>query len=114
MPSRRARQLRVEMTDAERRLWSALRSRRLAGYKFRRQRPVGPFIEDFVCIKHRLIIEADGGQHADNHADEHRAAWLERRGWRIMRFWNNDILGNTEGVQLAILAAPESPSPSHR
>lgn len=86
------------MTDAERRLWSALRSRRLQGFKFRRQHPLGNYILDFACIEHRLVIEADGGQHADNEADERRTAWLESEGWRIIRFWNNDILANTEGV----------------
>ena len=103
MPHKRARELRVNMTDAERRLWSALRDRRLQRFKFRRQHPLGPFIVDFACIEHRLIIEADGGQHADSVEDVKRTAWLENRGWRVLRFWNNDILANTEGVQLAIL-----------
>src|SRR5665213_3352596 len=98
MPSPRARELRQTMTDAERRLWSVLRDRRLLGYKFRRQRPIGPFIVDFACIERRLVIEADGGQHADNEADARRTAWLERHGWRVVRFWNNDILLNAEGV----------------
>jgi very-short-patch-repair endonuclease len=113
MASRRARQLRLDQTDAERRLWGALRSRRLAGYKFRRQRPIGPFIVDLVCIAHRLIVEADGGQHADNDADTRRTAWLEKRGWHVIRFWNNEILANTEGVQETILQILE-PSPAHR
>jgi len=113
MLSQRARQLRFDQTDAERRLWSALRSRRLAGYKFRRQRPIGPFIVDFVCIAHRLIIEADGGQYADNEADERRTAWLQKRGWHVIRFWNNEILANTEGVQETIPQVLE-PSPSRR
>jgi very-short-patch-repair endonuclease len=99
----RARRLRVMMTDAERRLWSALRSRRLQGFKFRRQHPLGNYILDFACIEHRLVIEADGGQHADNKADAHRTAWLESQGWRVIRFWNNDILANTEGVLDTIL-----------
>ncbi len=103
MPSHRARELRQNSTDAERRLWSALRDRRLRGYRFRRQHPTGNFIVDFACTRHRLIVEADGGQHADNEADARRTAWLEAEGWRVMRFWNNDILGNTEGVILAIL-----------
>jgi very-short-patch-repair endonuclease len=98
MPSAKARQLRVSMTDAEKRLWSALRARRLSRYKFRRQHPLGPYILDFACIEHRLAIEADGGQHAESNADSNRTAWLERQGWRVMRFWNNDILTNIEGV----------------
>ncbi|HVA13901.1 MAG TPA: endonuclease domain-containing protein, partial [Stellaceae bacterium] len=91
------------MTDAERRLWSVLRDRRLAGFKFRRQHRLGSFIVDFVCFEHRLIVEADGGQHSDNAYDERRTIWLERRGWRVIRFWNNDILANTHGVQEEIL-----------
>ena len=122
MASRKARELRIHMTDAERRLWAVLRGRRLQGYKFRRQHPVGPFILDFACIEHRLVIEADGGQHSDNAADERRTAWLARRGWRVLRFWNNEILSSTEGVQEAVLEAlaennaPERkvPSPSRR
>ncbi len=64
---------------------------------------LGPFILDFICFECRLIIEADGGQHADNKYDERRTAWLEQRGWRVIRFWNNDILANIEGVQEMIL-----------
>lgn len=93
------------MTDAERRLWAVLRGRRLQGYKFRRQHPFGPFILDFACIEHRLVIEADGGQHAECEDDQQRTAWLESRGWRVIRFWNNDILGNPEGVADTILMA---------
>jgi len=105
MARRTARELRVTMTGAERRLWSVLRGRRLQGYKFRRQHPFGPFILDFACVERQLVIEADGGQHADNEADDRRTAWLEKRGWRVLRFWNNDVLANTEGVQEAILQA---------
>jgi very-short-patch-repair endonuclease len=104
MASPRARALRVTMTDAERRLWACLRNRRFVGYKFRRQHPLGPFIVDFACVEHRLVIEADGGQHAESEADERRTAWLEQQGWRVLRFWNNEILANTEGVQEMILA----------
>src|SRR5216683_1045181 len=75
----RARELRITMTDAERRLWSALRGRRLRGFKFRRQHRLGPFIADFVCVEHRLVIEADGGQHAESAVDARRTAWLEAR-----------------------------------
>jgi very-short-patch-repair endonuclease len=105
MPNRVARTLRQTSTDAEIRLWAMLRSRRLAGFKFRRQHPVGRYVADFVCTRYRLIVEADGGQHADNAADTDRTKWLESQGWRVLRFWNNDILANTEGVLEAILAA---------
>ena len=98
MPNANARRLRSDMTDAERRLWALLRGRRLQSYKFRRQHPVGPFIADFVCVADRLIIEADGGQHADNPSDRRRTAWLARNGWRVLRFWNNEILINPHGV----------------
>ena len=109
MPSQRARALRVAMTDAERRLWACLRGRRLVGYKFRRQHPLGRYILDFACIEHRLAIEADGGQHSESAADERRTAWLERQGWRVLRFWNNEILANSEGVQETILEALGGP-----
>jgi very-short-patch-repair endonuclease len=112
LADQRVKQLRVDMTNAERKLWSALRDRRLAGFKFRRQHRLGPFVVDFICIEHRLIVEVDGGQHADNAYDERRTAWLERRGWRVIRFWNNEILENIDGVQTAILQSVREPSPS--
>ena len=93
-----ARTLRHNATDAERRLWAALQHRRLQDYKFRRQHPIGRFVVDFACTKHHLVIEADGGQHDQSSADTQRTAWLESQGWRVMRFWNNDTLTNTEGV----------------
>jgi very-short-patch-repair endonuclease len=101
----RTTNLRQNTTDAERRLWAALRDRRLQGYKFRRQRPIGPFIVDFACTKHHLVIEADGGQHDESKSDARRTAWLESQGWRVIRFWNNDILANTEGLVSTILEA---------
>ncbi|HEY1721656.1 MAG TPA: DUF559 domain-containing protein [Magnetospirillaceae bacterium] len=107
MTDLRARQLRANATDAERRLWSLLRDRRLQKYKFRRQRPVGPYIVDFICMEHRLIIEADGGQHADSDRDERRTIWLEARNWRVLRFWNNEILSNPRGVAERILEVLE-------
>jgi very-short-patch-repair endonuclease len=100
-----ARDLRQLSPDAEIRLWAALRDRRLAGHRFRRQHPIGPYIADFACTRHRLIIEADGGQHNGSAADDRRTQWLTQRGWRVLRFWNNDILANTEGVLETILAA---------
>ena len=94
-----ARQLRTEMTDAEKRLWKCLRSRQVNQYKFRRQYLIGKFIVDFVCLKERLIIEIDGGQHAETALrDQQRDAQLEKRGFTVLRFWNNDVLKNTEGV----------------
>jgi very-short-patch-repair endonuclease len=103
MPDDRPRQLRQTATEAERRLWSALRDRQLGGAKFRRQHRIGPFIADFACVEHRLVIEADGGQHADNPADARRTAWLRARGWTVLRLWNNDILANPDGVRAVIL-----------
>ena len=105
MPKKIARQLRQNPTDAELRLWLALRDRRLSGYKFRRQHPIGEFVVDFVCTKHKIVIEADGGQHAENPADALRTERLEAEGWKVIRFWNNDILSNTGGVIETILIA---------
>jgi len=99
------RDLRRQSSDAEIRLWAVLRGRQLAGYKFRRQHPIGPFIADFACIEHRIVVEADGGQHNGSAADMRRTEWLAGRGWRVLRFWNNEILANTEGAVEAILAA---------
>jgi very-short-patch-repair endonuclease len=103
MPNQNARRLRLNSTDAERRLWAVLRDRRLAGYRFRRQHPIGDFIVDFACTKHQLVVEADGGQHADKAEDERRTAFLQAVGWRVIRFWNNDVLANTEGVIETVL-----------
>jgi very-short-patch-repair endonuclease len=105
-PLERARGLRALSTEAEKRLWAHLRGRRLDGWKFRRQCWLGPFIADFVCIEARLVIEADGGQHADAVAyDAKRSLWLAGEGFRVLRFWNADVLTNTDGVLSAILAA---------
>jgi very-short-patch-repair endonuclease len=106
MPNKNARRLRRDATDAEWRLWSALRDRRLSGYRFRRQYPIGRFIVDFGCTRY-LIVEADGGQHADSEADRARTAWLADQGWRVLRFWNNDVLTNTDGVVETILKEVE-------
>ena len=99
-----ARRLRRDMTDAERRLWFALRDRRLGGYKFRRQYPLGEAIVDFACLSRRLVVEADGGQH-NQVADAVRTRRITAAGWRIVRFWNHEILANTEGFVLTVLAA---------
>jgi len=104
--------MRHSATDAERLLWMLLRARRVAGTKFRRQHPVGPFIADFACLASRIIVEADGGQHADNPDDARRTAWLRAHGWRVMRFWNNEILDNPEGVVAVIERALEDGTPS--
>src|SRR5438132_10359901 len=98
MPNLNARRLRRDSTDTEWHLWAVLRDRRLAGYRFRRQHPIGNFIVDFACTRHRLVIEADGSQHMDDAADQQRTALLEAEGWRVIRFWDNDVLTNTEGV----------------
>jgi very-short-patch-repair endonuclease len=95
---RRARGLRSRMTKAERKLWYALRDRRFAGFKFRRQVPIGPFIADFVCFDQRLVIEVDGGQHADSPQDKRRDRWLAANKFRVLRFWNNAVPSNPEGV----------------
>jgi very-short-patch-repair endonuclease len=106
MASPRARELRKGSTDAERRLWSHLRLKQLDSFRFRRQQPIGVYIVDFFCPEASLIIEIDGGQHDANAArDAVRTRWLEAEGYRVIRFWNNDVLANTEGVLLAIREA---------
>jgi very-short-patch-repair endonuclease len=104
--------LRREMTDVERKLWSALRSRQLNSAKFRRQQPIGPFVADFVCLEHRLIVEADGGQHAESVSDARRTAFLQNNGYRVLRFWNTEILSNLDGVTQVIAAALSTPHPA--
>ncbi len=99
---RRARVLRINMTNAERKLWYALRDRRFAGIKFRRQVPLGPFIADFVCFEQRLVIEVDGGQHADSVQDRRRDRWFAANEFRVVRFWNNQVLSNLEGVMTVL------------
>jgi len=100
-----ARKLRSSMTDAEHALWRVLRSRQLAGFKFRRQHSIGPFVVDFVCLEHKLIIEVDGGHHAEQpDADAGRTEYLEGQGYRVLRFWNNEVLTEMEGVALRVLA----------
>jgi len=110
MPSTFARKLRADATEAEIRLWSKLRRKQLAGFRFRRQQPMGRFIVDFFCPEAQLIVEVDGGQHADE--SPARADWLKRRGYRVLRFWNNEVLANTEGVVETILDVLKSP-PTH-
>ena len=110
MDTQSARELRSNLTDAKWRLWQKLKRRQIAGVKFRRQQPIGYFIVDFVCFEHRVIVEVDGGQHAAQlHYDEQRTRWLEAQGYRVLRFWNNDVLANTEAVAQAVLDAVEKP-----
>jgi very-short-patch-repair endonuclease len=106
MDSRNARILRTNLTDAEKRLWQKLKRRQIGTMKFRRQQPIGQFIVDFVCLERRLIVEVDGGQHAErrNH-DAKRTSWLESRGYRVLRFWNNEVLASTEAVVQKIFDA---------
>ena len=123
LTKRRAKELRRDMTDAERVLWFRLRAGRL-GVHFRRQAPIGPYIADFVAFERRLVVEVDGGQHAEPGQavhDRQRTAFLVGEGFRVLRFWNNAVLGNLEGVLETISAAlnnaplvrrPLSPGPS--
>jgi very-short-patch-repair endonuclease len=97
-------------------IWRALRSRQLEDLKFRRQATIGPYIPDFVCIEARLVVEIDGGQHAEE-LDRERTRFLEQRGFKVLRFWNNDVLANSEGVLETILRVAqvrkkEGPSPN--
>ncbi|MEI9804042.1 MAG: DUF559 domain-containing protein [Pseudolabrys sp.] len=127
-----ARAMRREQTDSERKLWLLLRDRRLGGAKFRRQAPIGRYIADFICLGSKLIVEADGGQHADSVHDAERDLWLADEGYVVVRYSNIDILKNPEGVlsdllmrlearrelfnrspspRLGSLCSPQSPSP---
>ncbi len=111
-----AKALRQQMTDAEQLLWRHLRGHRLKGHKFRRQQPLGPYVVDFVHFGARLIVEADGGQHNASAHDALRDAWLRQQGFTVLRFWNNDILRQTDSVLQAIWLAlevepPLSPTP---
>ncbi len=114
LPTERSRELRTNATPAERALWRHLSNRKLAGVRFNRQVPIGPFIGDFVARSAKLIIELDGGQHGMRTAeDARRTAFLESRGYRVLRFWNNEIRENMEGVLAMIEGAlKDMPSPS--
>jgi len=117
---RRARDLRNNATDAERRLWRVLRGRQLGGFRFRRQFPIAGFIADFACPEARLIIEVDGEQHFENaNYDASRSDALAARGYRVVRYWNNDVMSKTEGVLADIQSklseqnlTPSQPPPS--
>lgn len=104
----RAHALRGSMTDAERKLWYALRDRRFSHLKFRCRVPIGPYIADFVCYDARPVIEVDGGQHAESPGNMMRNRWFATNGTRVLRFWNNDVLANINGVVAAVLEATRS------
>jgi len=104
------RYLRRNLTDAERRLWSRLRRHGL-GAHFRRQHPIGPYVVDFVCLEANLVIEVDGGQHIDSSRDDRRDSALTAAGFTVLRFWNNDVLQNLEGVCQRIAQAICLPTP---
>jgi very-short-patch-repair endonuclease len=116
LPSRkellvRAKSMRANPTEAEKRIWSMLRDRRLASFKFRRQQVLDFYIVDFISISERLIIEADGSQHAESEDDTRRDGYLREQGFRLLRFWNNQVLGEPEAVKSAIFAALNFPHP---
>jgi very-short-patch-repair endonuclease len=95
----KAKTLRRNQTEAEKALWHRLRNRGLEGYKFRRQVPIGPYVADFVCMAARLIVEIDGGQHAEQVVyDQDRERFLRNEGYEVVRYWNNDVLSNLDGV----------------
>jgi very-short-patch-repair endonuclease len=111
----RARSLRRRETDAEYRLWRYLRNRGLGGFKFLRQHPIDRFVADFVCRDKMLVVELDGGQHNESESDELRTAFLNDAGYSVLRFWNNEVLANTDGVLEALLNVLEhGPSPGLR
>jgi isoleucyl-tRNA synthetase len=108
--TQKAQEMRKNPTDTERKLWDLLRAEK-TGYKFRRQQPIGHYIADFYCAEKRLVIEVDGSQHAENEVDVLRTQWLESQGLKVLRFWNNEVLQNPEGVYTQILSALQSLSP---
>jgi very-short-patch-repair endonuclease len=115
----RAKALRREMTEAERKIWNRLRSRQTEGYRFRRQVPLGRYIADFVCHEVRLIVEIDGGQHdLSSEREVLRTRFFESQGYHVLRFWNNAVLENPDGVQTVIAqellrgSPPPNPPPS--
>ena len=114
----RPQQLRTNATEAEQKIWYFLRNRQSEKFKFRRQHPIGVYIVDFVCLEEKLIVEIDGGQHAERvQYDERRTNALRAKGFRLLRFWNNEVMQNTNAVLETILAemnAGPSPLPSPR
>jgi len=117
MLRQRARQLRKSMTDAEQALWARLRRRQMHGHKFRRQHPLGGYIVDYVCLDEKLVVEVDGGQHDEQRdQDAQRTRYLEQRGFRVIRFWNHQVLGELDAVTEAITEAlgPPPATPTAR
>jgi len=116
MTTARARDLRRDSSRAEKICWHLLRDRRINGTKFRRQHPIGPYFADFACVSRKLVIEIDGAHHADQmEADARRTAVMESLGWRVLRFWANEVVANPEGIWAAIeqvTKAPVTPSPA--
>ena len=115
-----AKNLREQSTDTEQRLWRHLRTKHIGGFKFRRQQPIGPYIVDFVCFEKKIIVELDGGQHslpAEMQNDSRRHHWFEVQGYEVLRFWDNEVLTNIQGV-LEVIGAnclnhpPLNPLPS--
>jgi very-short-patch-repair endonuclease len=110
--------LRRNETEAERRLWNLLRNRNIRGLKFVRQHAIGPYFADFVCRDHMLIVEVDGSQHAGSESDVVRTAFLNARGYHVLRFWNNEVLAELDGVAAMLAAAIDGaltgPSPAWR
>src|SRR4051794_22437505 len=113
MQTERARELRKNQTDVEQFVWRGLRNHRFSGFKFRRQVPIGPFIVDLVCFDKRLILELDGGQHAQQKEyDSQRTAWLQQQGFRVLRFWNYDVFTSWDAIEEVIWGAlKDHPSP---
>ena len=97
-----SRKLRASQTEAETKLWNRIRNRQISGFKFVRQEPIGRYICDFVCREQGIVIEVDGGQHLESKRDEIRDQYLADQGYRVMRFWNNDVLSNIDGVLMVL------------
>jgi very-short-patch-repair endonuclease len=108
-----ARRLRRDSTQVELRLWNRLRSRAIDGHKFVRQQPLGHYVVDFLCREKRLVIEVDGGQHSGSANDSIRDRWLNEHNYRVLRFWNNDIMNNMDGVLETIAEALRADAPPH-
>ena len=108
-----ARAMRRNPSEAERKFWWLVRGRRLAGYKFKRQFLIGPYIADFACLEAKLAVELDGGQHQNQtDYDENRTMFLQRQGWQVLRFWNNDVLNQLDGVLSMVVSTLTTLPPS--